>query len=178
MTCASTGPDVRPCRLGDVSRVSRVLRASWHATYDPILGERMARERGRRVYSAASLAMWIAQSRWSHRSTIMPVATRGDMLVGVAMAQLDASEVVLWMLYVQPEWKGQGIGSGLLRAVTGSYTAAKSIRVEVLKDNVAAIAWYKAQGFEVYGEGKNAAGLRGVAAVYMDKKLDRLPQRS
>jgi ribosomal protein S18 acetylase RimI-like enzyme len=107
----------------------------------------------------------------------MLLATRGDAAVGMAMAQIDGSEIVLWMLYVDPGQKGQGIGPALLRAVAGSYSEARSIRVEVLKDNLAAIEWYKAQGFEAYGETKSATGVPGIAALYMDKKLDRLTQR-
>ena len=74
-------------------------------------------------------------------------------------------------LYVNPERKGRGIGSALLQAVTDGCAEARSIRIEVLRENVAAIAWYKARGFEIYGETKNASGLPGVAAVYVDRKL-------
>jgi ribosomal protein S18 acetylase RimI-like enzyme len=169
---------VRPCRLGDVPSISRLLKVSWHATYDSMVGQRAALKLGRVVYSTGNLAIWIAQSRWSPRFRKMLVATRGDMAVGFAMARIDASEIVLWMLYVDPERKGQGIGSALLRTVADSYAEAKSMRVEVLRDNVAAIAWYKAQGFEVYGEAKNATAMPGVAALYMDKKLDRVTQPS
>jgi ribosomal protein S18 acetylase RimI-like enzyme len=78
------------------------------------------------------------------------------------------------MLYVDPEWKGQGIGWALLQAVADNYAEAKAMRLEVLRDNVAAIAWYKAQGFETYGGSQNATGMPGVAALYMDKRLDPL----
>ena len=174
MTGSNAAFDTRPCRLGDVPHVSRLLKASWHATYDSILGERMALQRGRPVYSPVNLAIWIAHSRLSSLAMKVLVASRGDMVVGLAMAQIDGSEIVLSALYVDPERKG----SALLRAVTDCFAEAKSMRVEVLRDNVAAIAWYKARGFEVYGEGKNASGLPGVAAVYMDKRLDRLTQPS
>ncbi len=75
---------------------------------------------------------------------------------------------------MHPEWKGKGIGSALLDAVIADHPEAKVIRLEVLKDNAAAIAWYQAKGFESYGETKNATGTAGVAALYMDKKLDRI----
>jgi ribosomal protein S18 acetylase RimI-like enzyme len=168
---------VRPCRFGDVSNISRLLKVSWHATYDSMLGERLALQRGRGVYSVVNLVVWVAQSRLSSRRARMLIATKGDMAVGVAMAQIDASEIILWMLHVDPERKGQGIGSALLQAVADSYAEAKSIRLEVLRDNVAAIEWYKARGFEIYGEARSATGTSGIAAVYMDKRLDRLTQR-
>ena len=55
-----------------------------------------------------------------------------------------------------------------------SHPEAKAIRLEVLKDNTAAIAWYQTKGFESYGETENATGTAGVASSYMDKKLARI----
>ncbi len=43
--------------------------------------------------------------------------------------------------------------------------------LEVLKDNAAAIAWYRTKGFESYGATENATGTAGIASAYMDKKL-------
>jgi len=89
------------------------------------------------------------------------------------MAQLDGErEIVLYMLYVHPELKGQGIGSELLRAVIACHPNATAVRVEVLQGNIEAIEWYKLKGFEVYGETKSATGTADVAAFYMDKGLD------
>lgn len=66
---------------------------------------------------------------------------------------------------------GRGIGSALLDAVIAGHPRAKAIRLEVLKDNAAAIAWYRAKGFDNYGETGNATGTAGIASAYMDKKL-------
>jgi ribosomal protein S18 acetylase RimI-like enzyme len=106
----------------------------------------------------------------------MLVACQDRVPAGLAMAQLDEElpEIVLYMLYVHPQWQRQGVGLALLRAVVASFSGAKAIHLEVLKDNAAAIAWYKAEGFEVYGETKNATNTPNVAALYMDKKLERL----
>jgi ribosomal protein S18 acetylase RimI-like enzyme len=177
MTCSDATFDVRPCRWRDVANASRMLKASWHATYDSILGERLAVERGRWAYSTGPLKGWVVQSKLSPHSTRMLIATQDGMAAGLATAQLDASGIVLWMLYVDPERKGKGIGTALLQAAIDGFAGAKSIRVEVLRGNVAAIAWYKARGFEVYGEARNATGTPGIAAVYLDKKLDRLPKQ-
>ena len=104
----------------------------------------------------------------------MLVAMQDGVAVGYAMAQLDGAEIVLYLLYIHPQWKGRGIGSALLDAIVADYPDAKAVRLEVLRDNVAAIAWYKTKGFDIYGETKNATGTRNVAALYMDKKLDRI----
>jgi ribosomal protein S18 acetylase RimI-like enzyme len=164
---------VRPCRIRDVPRMSGLLKASWHAAHDHILGPAEAVRAGRLLYSRLNLGLWIARSIGS-RALTMLIALQDDAAVGCAMAQRDGAEVILYTLYVHPEWKAQGIGSALLDAVIADQADAKAIRLEVLRDNATAIAWYTTKGFEIYGETKNATGSPNVAALYMDKTLDRV----
>ena len=105
----------------------------------------------------------------------MRLAMQDGVAVGCAMAQRDDAAIILYMIYVHPEWQGHGVGSALLDRVIADYPGAKTIRLEVLRDNAAAIGWYKSKGFEIYGETKNATGTAGAAALYMDKTLDRSP---
>jgi ribosomal protein S18 acetylase RimI-like enzyme len=165
---------VRRCTMRDLSGVHTVLKASWHSAYDSILGPQRATEVGRRYYSKLNLWMFAACSI-SRSDTLLLVATRGQATVGYAVAQRDdaSAEIVLYMLYVHPECKALGIGSALVDAVIAHFPAAKAIRLEVLRDNTGAIRWYKSKGFEIYGETEHATATPNVAAVYMDKKIDR-----
>lgn len=160
---------VRRCGPHDIASLSRMLKVCWHATYDRMLGEH-AVQAGRHLHSKFNLGLWIARSLLSRDCTVL-VATRDGMPVGHAMAQRDGAEIILYSLYVHPEWQGKGIGSALLDAVIAGHPEAKAIRLEVLKDNAAAIAWYQTRGFESYGGTENATGTAGVASAYMDKKL-------
>jgi len=164
---------VRRCRPRDISSLSKLLKVCWHATYDQVLGQRQAIRAGRHLHSKFNLGLWIARSLLSRASTVL-VATHDDVPVGHAMGQRDGIEIILYSLYVHPEWQGKGIGSALLDAVIADHPEAKAIRLEVVKDNAAAIAWYQAKGFESYGETKNATGTTNAAAMYMDKKLIEL----
>ncbi len=162
---------VRRCQMRDVSPVGDLLKVCWHSTYDQMLGESHAIRWGQRAYSKFSLGLLIAQSLVS-RASIVLVAAEGDVPVGYAMAQRDgAAEIILYGLYVHPEWKGKGVGSALLDTVIAGHPDAKVIRLEVLKDNAAAIAWYQAKGFQTYGETQHATGTHGIPALYMDKTL-------
>jgi ribosomal protein S18 acetylase RimI-like enzyme len=115
--------------------------------------------------------MWIALSRLPNRWRML-VANRDGAAVGCAFAELaEDQEIVLYMLYVDPGCKGQGIGSALLDAIAASYRKAKSMRLEVLQSNTSAVDWYRAKRFEIYGETKNATGTIGVPAFYMQKML-------
>ena len=130
------------------------------------------------MYSKFDLWLRIAQSRWAPQWTSL-IATLGGILVGHAMAHREVDEIVLYMLYVHPEWQGRGAGSALLDAVIAEHVGAKAIRLEVLRDNARAIAWYKSRGFEIYGETAHAAGTTNSMALYMDKRLDGIShQRS
>jgi GNAT superfamily N-acetyltransferase len=169
---------IRPCGLGDIASLGSLLKTCWHAAYDPILGQREATDAGRRVYSKFQLGLWVLQSILVRRGWTMLVALQGGDMIGLAMAHLDEAGVVLYMLYVRPDRQGQGVGSALLDAVLARYPSAKAIRLEVLKDNTAAIAWYRTKGFETYGGTKNATGILNIAAVYMDKKLDQFSESS
>ena len=172
MTMTTPNPAfvVRRCRLWDVGRLSALAKVCWHGTYDRILGEPKSLLLGRRVYSKFNLGYWIVHSLGS-RASKMLLATQDDVPVGYAMAQADAGEVILYSLYVHPQWLGKGIGSALLDAVIAAYPKAKAVRLEVLRDNTDAIAWYQAKGFASYGDTPHATGTADVPSVYMDKRL-------
>jgi ribosomal protein S18 acetylase RimI-like enzyme len=161
---------VRRCGVRDVSRLRDLLKVCWHTTYDRMIGQQQSVRMGRHVYSKFNLGYFIAQSLLSRASTML-LATRDGSPVGFATAQFDGAEVVLYGLYVHPDWQGKGIGSALLDAVIAGHPDAKAIRLEVLKDNAAAIAWYQAKGFESYGGTENATGMADVPSLYMDKRL-------
>jgi GNAT superfamily N-acetyltransferase len=174
-----TNPDtnrafaVRRCRMGDVLRLSDLLKVCWHSTYDEMVGRDQATRLGQRVYSRFNLGPMLALAPLSRPSAVL-VAAHGQVPVGYAMAQHDgASEVILYGLYVHPEWQGKGIGSALLDAVVARFPDARAVRLEVLKDNAAAVTWYQAKGFQCYGETPNATGMVDIASMYMDKQLDR-----
>jgi ribosomal protein S18 acetylase RimI-like enzyme len=165
---------VRRCRLRDVGPLSDLLRVCWHATYDSILGEVEATRLARYMCSKVNLGITVAFSRVFARSLTL-VATKGTAPIGYAMAQRDEQDgqIILYGLYVHPEWQGKGIGSALVEAVVAKFPGAERIRLEVLKGNDAAIAWYQRRGFEAYGETPFATGTDGIAALYMDKQLSQ-----
>jgi ribosomal protein S18 acetylase RimI-like enzyme len=164
---------VRHARLRDVPCICDLLQICWHSTYDPILGRLQAERRGRYAYSKRYWAVSLALSALAVRKLTVLVAMHDSIAVGNATAQRDGAEVILYGLYVHPDWKRQGVGSALLEAVIAEHPSAKAIRLEVLKDNTAAIDWYKARGFSIYGETANATGLADVSSLYMDKALNR-----
>src|ERR1700752_986602 len=114
MTSPSEAFVLRRCQLRDVAPVADLLKLCWHGTYDPILGEAQAGAFGQRVYSKFNLGAMIARSLMS-RELMVLVAIADYLPVGYAVAQRDgATEIILYGLYVHPNWKGRGVGSALL----------------------------------------------------------------
>jgi ribosomal protein S18 acetylase RimI-like enzyme len=170
MTAASRATLIRHSRLRDVARLRDLAKVCWHATYDSILGRSEAARTGGRAYSTFNVGYWICLSRLSRASTVL-VAEHGGVSAGFAMSQRDGPEIILYSLYVHPDWQRKGIGSALLDAVIAGHPGANAIRLEVLRDNASAIAWYQAKGFERYGETKSATGTSDVPSIYMDRRL-------
>ena len=62
-------------------------------------------------------------------------------------------EIILASIRVLPEWQGQGIGTAVIRSVTGQATqAAKPVALYVLKVNERAMRLYQREGFRVVRE--------------------------
>ncbi len=159
---------IRRCLPHDAAAVQALLRETWVAAYEPIMGVDFARgaaNRFTRLYLAWTSASCLLGNG------IMLKALVADEPAGVAYAVHEASGVILYMLYVRPSLQGRGVGSSLLAAVEAWSPKAKSIRLEVLEANTSAIDWYGSKGFVQYGRTDHATGSPGVAAIYMDKSL-------
>ncbi|MGE4217987.1 MAG: GNAT family N-acetyltransferase [Alphaproteobacteria bacterium] len=95
---------------------------------------------------------------------------------GFAIARSVADEAELLMLGVVPAERRSGIGRALTDAVCDAAAArgAKTLFLEVGEDNPAALALYRAAGFETVGRRpgyyRRSAGLR-VAALVMRRQL-------
>ena len=111
-----------------------------------MLGRDQAVRAGRHLHSKFNLGLWIARSLLSRASTVL-VATHDGVSVGHAMGQRDGAEIILYSLYVHPEWQRKGIGSALLDAVIADHPdAERPFSLEVLKDNAGGrVAWSSSQ---------------------------------
>ena len=116
--------DVRTAQLGDATAIARIHSASWRVTYREVLPARYLRS-----LDPASLAKhWVRvlQRRSSERVVVADVAGRvaGFATSGPARDEDDpgfAGE--LFMLYVDPEFEGVGVGSRLIESAAQSLAA-------------------------------------------------------
>ena len=155
---------IREADGNDLAAVLEVGKRTWPATYGPIAGE---------DYVAMGLAKW-----WTADSTIpairagrVTVAELDGEVVGMASVGPHEKHLVLWKLYVLPEYQGKAVGSALLEAVveraTGEYP---NIRLSYLVGNVSAEGFYSSKGFVEVSRESSGEGIP--ESVWMELVLD------
>lgn len=132
---------IRVADGNDLMAVLDVGRRTWPVTYGPIAGE---------DYVAMGLAKW-----WTEDATVpairagrVTVAEVDGTVVGIAVVGSHEDYLVLWKLYVLPEFQGKAIGTALVESVVASATGVhRQIRISYLEGNTLAEAFYRGKGF-------------------------------
>jgi GNAT superfamily N-acetyltransferase len=155
---------IRVADGNDLLAVLDVGRRTWPVTYGPIAGQ---------DYVAMGLAKW-----WTEGATIpairagrVTVAELDGTVVGMASVGPHENYLVLWKLYVLPDYQGHGIGSALVESVVASAKGIHpEIRISYLTGNTLAEGFYRGKGFV---EISREPGCDGVPeSVWMQLKLD------
>ena len=90
-----------------------------------------------------------------------------------AAATSDPKIVILHQLYVLPALQRSGLGQALLEEIEDSFPDARTIRLEVEAQNLAAVAFYRKNGFVAQGEVVNCGGSKfAIPALVFEKRLD------
>jgi ribosomal protein S18 acetylase RimI-like enzyme len=155
---------IRVADGNDLTAVLDVGRRTWPVTYGPIAGEE---------YVEMGLAKW-----WTEGATIpairagrVTVAEVDGTVVGIAVVGPHENHLVLWKLYVLPEYQGQAIGSALMESVVASAMGVhRQIRLSYLDGNTLAEAFYRGKGFVEISRESGGDGIP--ESVWMQLELD------
>jgi ribosomal protein S18 acetylase RimI-like enzyme len=155
---------IRVADGNDLAAVLNVGRRTWPVTYGPIAGE---------DYVAMGLAKW-----WTEDATIpairagrVTVAEVDGSVVGIAVVGPHENHLVLWKLYVLPEYQGKAIGSALMESVVAAATGEHDqIRLSYLNGNTLAEAFYRGKGFVEISRESGGDGIP--ESVWMQLELD------
>jgi GNAT superfamily N-acetyltransferase len=155
---------IRAADGNDLMAVVDVGRRTWPLTYGPIAGE---------DYVAMGLAKW-----WTEDATVpairagrVTVAEVDGEVVGIASVGPDEDYLVLWKLYVLPEYQGQGIGSALVESVVAAATGLhREIRTSYLDGNALAEDFYRGKGFVEVSRESGGEGIPD--SIWMQLELD------
>ncbi|MBI4678014.1 MAG: GNAT family N-acetyltransferase [Elusimicrobia bacterium] len=133
----------------------RLLELTWRRAFGALLSPAALREVSQRWHNEAHLA-----GQTSLRDCFFAVAEAGSRkglaglgrLLGLVTATRTGRRAVfLNRLYVRPGRQGGGLGERLLSAAWKAFPGVQGMRLEVLKDNGRAIAFYRRHGFRVTG---------------------------
>lgn len=160
---------IRMADGNDLMAVLDVGRRTWPVTYGPIAGE---------DYVAMGLAKW-----WTEDATVpairagrVTVAEVDGTVVGIAVVGPHEDYLVLWKLYVLPDFQGQAIGTALVASVVASASDVyHQIRTSYLEGNTLAQAFYRGKGFVVISRESGGDGIPD--SVWMQLDLDDTQER-
>jgi len=142
---------VRPAESGDAAGIARVCAEGWRDTYAGLYTPEHVESVVAEYYTVERIAREIAAPEdWDG----WIVAIEDGSVVGAGgggMIERRVGEV--FVLYLDPERRGEGIGTLLLDAITRQQLAhgAREQWVSVEPENVKGLPFYKARGFQARG---------------------------
>ena len=139
--------EYRDSASGDAEAIERIARASWETDYPDILSRETAAEEG--------VEEWYGRETIEREletpGTVALVAEdeRGEV-VGFSHAVVTDGEATILRVYVHPEARGEGVGTGLLEATIEEARdrTADRVRAMVLSANEPGNAFYDNAGFD------------------------------
>lgn len=161
---------VRTASERDLEKVRALLVETWHATYDTFYGVEKVNELTGRWHSLPAL-----KARLERKDAEFLVADDGRSIGGMGYASMSDTlkkTVMLHQLYVLPKLQGQGIGRDIFAELETCFPDAERMRVEVEPQNLHALAFYRAHGFNEVGQVSNCGDEQsGLPALILEKPL-------
>jgi ribosomal protein S18 acetylase RimI-like enzyme len=137
---------IRPATPKDAAKISALLAASWHRTYNDLMGVEQVNELTSVAHAPDKLIAEICDP-----SIITLVAIDENPLVQgvVKVEKRENSELYLDRLHIQPSDFGTGLADQLFNAALKAAGPHQNISLEVLQGNDRAIGFYVKRGFSV-----------------------------
>jgi ribosomal protein S18 acetylase RimI-like enzyme len=134
---------IRPATSADLQAVQRLLRETWHATYDAHYGAGEVEEISCRWHAIEALAQQL-----TYPGSVFLVAEQTGAIIASSLAhEIEPGVIKLSRLYVSPANQSRGLGAPLMRETLAGFDPANLVRLEVAELNVRAIRFYERHGF-------------------------------
>lgn len=136
--------EIRRMEKEDIPYVQQVAKVSWNDTYAGIIPLHIQEKFIQNAYSEESLLTRLEQSNFW-------VAEVEGKVVGFAnfSSLHENGEVELGAIYLLPHFQGKGIGSALLQQGLNEIAGIKRLVLNVEKDNLKGLHFYKKKGFSI-----------------------------
>lgn len=135
---------ITPATAADLPRIRALALIIWPATYNAILGAERVGPMLDEIYALDTLAADIALRGHSYW-----IASNESGDLGFASAYREGGRVWIKKLYVLDSARGLGLGKGLIRTASEALGADLPVALYVNDGNEKAIAFYRAQGFDI-----------------------------
>lgn len=138
--------------------------AGWRVTYAGLLPPAFIESVVKNFYNVGRIRREVARLEgWNG----WYVASDDGAVVGAGGGANTGKMSEIWVLYVEPERLGEGLGTSLLQAITAECVeqGAREQWVSVYRANLNGIAFYKCRGFQVAGEEQQDVGEERTTAV-------------
>lgn len=151
-----------PAQLEAVRHLAQDI---WPKAYRHIIGPDKVDSLLADLYALEALEAEMAQGHqfW--------IARYNDYDVAYASAYQEKDRLYLRKLYCRQEFRGLSIGQALMESAIKAFPTAKTIGLNVNKDNEAAISYYLKHGFEVEAEEIVVMGAFSFMDLIMTKSL-------
>lgn len=174
-------PVVRPATEADVPDICRICEAGYRLTTRDLLPEATVERLVEEFYTPARVAGEVAGDGPGWQGYL--VVERDGAVVGAAGGGMVGPEVgQLYVVYLDLDLRGRGLGTALLDAVTRQQVAlgATRQRVSVLAGNHHGLPFYRARGFldldvRPYPDGRDPDA---VPALLLERPLGPRPRRT
>jgi ribosomal protein S18 acetylase RimI-like enzyme len=141
---------VRQARPGDEHGICRVCEAGFRLVASELLPPEVVDRQVAAFYRPERVAGEVDPTQHSRAWNGYVVAEQTGEIVGAAGGGVDQDGVGhLYVIYLDPSRRGEGIGSRLLEFVSEQQRALGAVRqqVAVLADNQRGLPFYEARGF-------------------------------
>ncbi|PSP75842.1 N-acetyltransferase [Halobacteriales archaeon QS_1_68_20] len=137
--------DLRQATRSDLDAIQRVAERSWTVDYPDFTSRESVTEGVHEWYSDARLEAEIDRG-----DAAVLVAERAGEIVGFTHAAWSGDEGDVMRVYVDPDHRGQGVGSALLESAVATLFErdVAEVRAMVLADNDPGNEFYRSHGFE------------------------------
>jgi ribosomal protein S18 acetylase RimI-like enzyme len=155
----------------DVDAIKEVLSATWVDTYASYLSPSTIAQVTTDWHAPALLRAQIESD-----TLYFAVARLDGEVVGlITVAETSPVEVHLLRLYVLPRHQRKGIGTALLDSALARYPAARTVRLEVERQNEKGVSYWQRHHFVAVGASTERVGADVLSIVSMERRLEPPP---
>ena len=159
---------IREMTADDITRVVEVVRASFLEAHKGVINDEDLPTVSWARLSGAQLEKWLSESSYYLGVVDAPeIGICGFTL----MVEEGGGGRKLAALYVQPDQQGNGWGTHLYEAATEAFPMSTNVTVDIFKNNLKTMEFFKHHKFEIIGEGKVKVGKNSYDMVRLQRHL-------